>query len=273
MNNTLGTIERCEACCEAADNGILWESLPVPVFGNPRSTRVKVATIAVNPAGGEFLVGANAKTREERLPLLRDYHKRQRRDLGSSDILDAQERRDSCFCIAQGIPRNCCHPWFDPLELILRGMNPDWSYFKCTVVHIDLVACATERAWRSVPEQAKKTLQHNCRGHVRRTLSELPRGTLLLSNGVEPKDIPVEIDFELEILNALPRLKIWRGTVLLDSRLFPFLGWSVTAKNMKDDQKASLWAVVRQYPFHPAHHTEPRYQTNDRYKKSAEIIK
>ena len=72
QSGTCEIVERCEACREVADNGILWQSLPVPVFGNHRSTAVKVATIAINPVGSEFFDGDDAKIPKTRLPLLED---------------------------------------------------------------------------------------------------------------------------------------------------------------------------------------------------------
>ena len=233
---------KCQACREVAHNGILWESLPVPAFGNVCSTKVKVATIAINPAANEFFVGNDAKSREARLPLLGDYCKQNRRDLESNDLRDAQERRDLYFCTAEGVRRAFYHPWFDPLELILRGMNPDWSYFNGTAVHIDVVACATKSAWRTLPHRAKEILQQNCHADFRRTLSELPSGTVLLSNGVQPQDIPVSVD-ELQTVDVPPRLRVWRGRVSLNKLSFAFLGWSVTAKHLTLVQKEFLVAA------------------------------
>jgi hypothetical protein len=240
----LGTIEQCEVCREIGMNEILWEALPVPAFGKPSNIQVKVATIGINPAASEFYVGDKAKTREERLVLLRDYQKLSRSALDSEDIIDAPKHRDSYFYSEHGIPRRYYHSWFDPLESILGGINPDWSYFNGTAVHIDVVSCATKFAWRTLSTQTKKALQKNCQEHFRRTISELPPGTILLSNAVNPNEIPLEINSRSEVLNSLPRLTLWHGMLSLGHRL-AFIGWSVAAKNLTFDQKAVLLATAR----------------------------
>lgn len=178
--------------------------------------------------------------------MVMDYGKACRIDFGPSELKDARERRDYYFCDAQKNPRSFYHPWFDPLEEILFGLGFGWSYFNATAIHFDLVACTTEHPWRFVPGPAQKALQQNCGQFFQQTLSELPQGTILLSNGVEPKDIPVvKKDVVGEFLKASQRLIVWRGSLSHDKRSFAFLGWRPSLNSLSSVGKETLLRWLR----------------------------
>jgi hypothetical protein len=244
-------IEKCIACRASHEREIHWECLPVPAFGNPCNSGVRVATIAINPAQSEFFNNGTPKIKTTRLPMLVDYAKACRVDLGPSELKDARERRDYYFCDAQKNPRSFYHPWFDPLENILLGLCFGWSYFNATAIHFDLVACATRQPWRYVPNPAQEVLQLNCRQYFQETLSQLPEGTILLSNGVEPKDIPVDVEFSCEVveLKDLPPLSVWQGSLSRYGNRI--LGWKPSISslwpNLWPEQKAPFLQWLRQH--------------------------
>ena len=98
----------------------------------------------------------------------------------------------------------------------------------------DLVACTTEHPWRFVPGRAQEALQQNCRLYFQQTLSELPEGTILLSNGVAQKDISPNINFgevEVEVKN-FPPLRLWHGSLSHATKRFLLLGWRLLAKDI-----------------------------------------
>ena len=62
---------RCMDCWNSCANAaIMWQGLPVPVFGNHTSPSVRVATVGLNPSATEFLNdNRDWKLATERLPL------------------------------------------------------------------------------------------------------------------------------------------------------------------------------------------------------------
>jgi hypothetical protein len=172
------TIEKCHRCVgETCENQVADECLPVSAFGNVFEKSVKIATIGLNPALNEFYL-SDYKTlnkRSQRLAALVDYNKASRAGLQEADVEDAKKRREEYFTNAEREP----HYYFEGLESSIGRIEPSWSFISGNVVHIDLVACATNVRWRELSENFQMELITNCRGYFLETLYQLPNGTML----------------------------------------------------------------------------------------------
>jgi hypothetical protein len=216
-------LARCDACeSTAAKDWILWDCLPVPVFGNPSAPNVKVATVSINPSEYEFRTNEGiAHTLEARLPMLHDYNVQQRAALTDIDLKAARQRRDDYF-------RNCPYSFFTHLSDMLFLMNEEWSYASGSAVHLDAVACATKRGWGKVLPRVQKEMLRQCSPKLAGTISELSDGTLLIANGSTAwKAIAALHGFENQGSRKLTE-KVWthRGTLQLMQKRFPLFGWS-----------------------------------------------
>jgi hypothetical protein len=155
-------IECCTKCLQdgITKSGIVSECLPVRTFGNHLATRVKVATVGLNPALNEFRPrGGQWKSKELRLPIVADYDKHDRGGLKEDDVENAEVRRGNYFCD----PKRKSHPFFEPLSVLLRNVNGVWSYRTGSAVHCDLVACTTTVAWSCLSARIASKLAENCR--------------------------------------------------------------------------------------------------------------
>jgi hypothetical protein len=224
------TIEKCQRCIgsHACQSQVVNECLPVNAFGDVSGKSVEVATIGLNPALNEFFYNGAAKERSQRLPILNDYNVTSRANLQNGDIDDAKKRRETYF----KDPDRGCHPHFEKLESLVSRVQPAWSYLLGNVVHIDLVACATEVRWGDLSNNCQAELLTNCRGHFLATLSRLPNGTLLFFDGTrvvsEMKQIGLQ--FKQEGGEKLINIRGNRGCIgelKFGDKTFPFRGWSI----------------------------------------------
>ncbi len=135
-------LARCDACQDScAKDWILWDCLPVPAFGNPADSKVKVATLSLNPSEYEFRDKKGlARPSKTRLPMLDDFGAADRKALTGKDVEAARQRRDSYFT-------NQPYGFFTHLGDMLYLMDEEWSYKSGTAVHLDVVACATKNSW------------------------------------------------------------------------------------------------------------------------------
>jgi hypothetical protein len=228
------TIEKCHHCVgsQACENQVVNECLPVGAFGNVLGKSVKVATIGLNPALNEFYEYdyKMAKSRDQRLAMLNDYKLTSRADLREVDIKDAKKRSEDYFVNAD----RECHSYFEKLESLISRIEPRWSFVSGRVVHIDLVACATQKRFGDLSDGCRKQLITNCRVHFSHKLSNLPDKTLLLFDGAsvvnEMRNFGTA--FEQEGKDHFINIQNNRGYIgkfRLGEKEFPFRGWSMPA--------------------------------------------
>jgi hypothetical protein len=223
-------IEKCSACRGTlAEAEIAWNCIPIPSFGNSMSSRIKVATIGLNPA-----------INEPRLPTLTNYRQKSRDGLTASDIKDAFNRRENYFSDLQ----SRWHNYFESLDSVIGRVNRFWSFGNC-VVHIDLVACATNERFGVINEEPRKTLITNCHQHFLRTLLKLPENTLLLLDGKTVCDEVLKIgqvnfDSKPELIMINPRMSGLRGSITIGEKPFRFRGWNFPVSKLTPLQKTDL---------------------------------
>jgi hypothetical protein len=208
-------IQRCGICRGTAAEVIVnWDLIPVPSFGNPSKSDVKVATIGLNPAHNE-----------PRLPKLSVYRKNSREDLTDDDLSLCASRCEQYFNTGE----ESWHEYFRKFESLLGRANHFWSYAR-NAVHIDLVACVATVRFRLIGDLARESLVRNCRPHLLKTLGELPDGTMLLLDGEVVCDNILSFgkatyDIGPEVILIKPPLVGLRGSVTIDGRKFEFSGW------------------------------------------------
>jgi len=236
--NGENSIEKCVACRgTSVEAEIAWNCIPVPVFGNPTSSRIKVATIGLNPA-----------LNEPRLPTLINYHKKFRDELTDLDIKDILSRRENYFSDLQ----SKWHNYFESLDSVLGRVNHFWSFGNC-VVHVDLVACATKERFSKTSEESRETLITNCHQHFLRTLLKLPENTLLLLDGKTACDEVlkagrVSFDSKPELILINPRMSGLRGSITINEKPFRFRGWNLpVSKLINPLQRMELADWLREY--------------------------
>ena len=223
-------IEKCQRCVgnQTCSNQVVAECIPVRAFGDGSSKLVQVATIGLNPARNEFFHYGLAKGRSQRLAVLHDYEATSRADLQDADVDDARNRRKGYF---SNLNRGW-HPHFEKLESFVSRIEPVWSYFSGRVVHIDLVACATEVRWGELSASCQTGLLANCRAHFLATLSRLPNGTLLFFDGSRVISEMRQIGLSFEQEGGDQRINIQGnlgcvGKLIFREKTFPFRGWSM----------------------------------------------
>ena len=145
------------SCANAA---IMWQCLPVPAFGNHKSSRVRVATVGLNPSATEFLNDKHDwKPVTKRLPLVIDFGVRERDRLSAANLGQVANLRAAYF-------ERTPHAWFSPLQGLLSVLNTNWNYSAGTAVHVDLVACGTWCAWKQLSPQTTNELVKNCHNRL-----------------------------------------------------------------------------------------------------------
>src|ERR1017187_3953430 len=102
---------KCMDCWDSSANAaIMWQCLPVPVFGNHKSPNVRVATVGLNPSATEFLNDKRDwKPAAERLPLVVDFGVRERDRLSAANLNQSANQRATYFQRAHH------HPFFSSL--------------------------------------------------------------------------------------------------------------------------------------------------------------
>lgn len=226
-------IEKCHQCVgsQACENQVVNECLPVGAFGNVLGKSVWVATIGLNPALNEFYERdyQKPKSREQRLAMLHDYKLTSRADLREVDIKDAKKRSEEYFVNAD----REYHSYFEKLESLISRIEPRWSFVSGRVVHLDLVACPTQKRFGELSDSCRKQLIANCRVHFLEKLSNLPNKTLLLFDGAsivnEMRNLGATFDQEGGHLINLQYNRGYIGKFKLGEKEFPFRGWSMPA--------------------------------------------
>jgi hypothetical protein len=225
-------IERCVACRGTpAESEIVWNYIPIPSFGNPAITRIKVATVGLNPA-----------LNEPRLATLADYRKKSREELTDLDVKDCVKRRENYFT-------DDWHKFFVILDSLLGRVNHLWSYAR-NVVHIDLVACATRNKFGETPGESREALIENCRPHLLKTLTQLPQDAILLLDGRTVCDRMFrlgQVNFEIgpELILIKPRVEGLRGSITINERQFKFRGWNSPANKLTPLERIDLAIWLR----------------------------
>lgn len=194
-------------------------------FGNPDHSRVRVATISLNPSSLEFYhLDDRTKDKSYRLPMVEDFGVQDRKTLTEEGLRRAREVRDQYF-------GNKPHTWFTPMQMMLRAMSLGWSYAEGTAVQIDVVACATMPSYGKVSGPAKNDMIENCRPHLQQTLSGFRDGTILVVNGsgafealgkavkLQPKDFTKQ-------MSPQSQTTVYAGTTTVTGKRFRYFGWS-----------------------------------------------
>jgi hypothetical protein len=231
------------------NGAIVSECLPVRSFGNHSDGGVKVATVGLNPALNEFGSIGGWKPKPLRLPMVADY-KCERANLIEADLTNARTRRENYFSDTARKP----HAYFERLSALLHNVNDTWSYKEGSVVHCDLVACATKDAWSNLSARVASKLAENCRQHFLNTLAEIPSGARLLLNGsfvlgeLCRQGIYLRLDRGPESICNDPLLIGWRGAIVLRSRTRRlFCAWNVPASYLKPQQSENLACWLRRH--------------------------
>jgi hypothetical protein len=187
------------------------------------------------------------KAKEDRLQLVQDFGARDRAALEAADVESANKLRVNYF-------KRAPNPWFESLTKLLRATHSDWAYTTGTAVHVDLVACATWRAWGDVSQNARGELVRNCHRHLIRTLGELPSDTVLLFDGKTAyKEVVGE---EVGILQNLGRfqdrdgesvdVRFQSGNVTIGDRSHKFVAWNYPANRLSSDARVSVASAARE---------------------------
>jgi hypothetical protein len=237
--NGLEPIEKCVICRNtAAESDVVWNCLPVPAFGNPKSDQVKVATIGLNPA-----------LNEPRLPRLADYGKKSREELTDANVKDSAKCRENYFIECE----KHWHNYFETLDSFLGRVNHLWSYAR-NVVHIDLVACATKEKFAKTNEKSREILITNCRRHFLRTLIQLPKEAMLLLDGRAVCDnllrlgrVNFDVGPELILITPRVRVKGLCGSITINERQFKFRGWNMPVGKLNRLQRIDLAIWLRRH--------------------------
>jgi hypothetical protein len=226
-------IEKCAVCRgTAAEVAIDWNYIPVPSFGNLADSRVKVATIGLNPA-----------TNEPRLPKLTDYRKQLRERLTIRDIAGCVARREKYF----NNHAKAWHSYFVSLDSFLGRVNHLWSYAS-NAVHIDLVGCPTNVGFGGIGKDSRGALIANCRLHFLRTLMQLPEGTLLFLDGRTVYEEGLSVGLvNFESGPEEPKVAGLRGLVTIDGRQFKFRGWNMPVGKLTPLQRIDLVIWLRRH--------------------------
>ena len=123
-------------------------STPVIYFGDYDSA--KACTILLNPSNREFLYtnGEILTGNAERLC--------SRKTLGKNDgdsLTEEDAKMVLDYC-KNYFTKNPFREWFDPFDLFIKEFG-DYSYYKNTCVHLDLVQWATTPKWSDVPSEIR----------------------------------------------------------------------------------------------------------------------
>jgi hypothetical protein len=246
-------IEKCNRCVgnPACENQVVNECLPVPAFGDVAGKKLQVVTIGLNPALNEyFSFDGNPKEQSQRLGMLNDYGA-ERTGLSDANVENAKERREGYF---QNIDR-WWHSYFEKLESVICRVNPDWSYASGSAAHIDLVACATRRAWGDLSQGCQSELLKNCRDHFLATLSRVPNGTILLFDGstvtteIYNSGLSVVQEGGVQLIN-IRNNRGQIGKLKFGEKEFPFRSWSTPASKISPFWRYDLafWLFGTIYP-------------------------
>jgi hypothetical protein len=227
-------IQRC-SICRGTPAGVVvdWDFIPVPSFGNPSKSDVKIATIGLNPASNE-----------PRLPKLKDYRKHSRENLTEEDLNNCASRRERYFDCSE----ESWHDYFQKFESLLGRVNHLLSYAR-NAVHVDLVACVTKVRIGLVGNLQWESLVRNCQPHFLKTVRQLPSGTILLLDGAAVCDNVLSLgqpiyDIGPEMILKDPQIVGMRGTIVIETRKFRFLGWrglSVCKMNVLQRIDLAIW--------------------------------
>ena len=241
-------IEQCMDCDgSAAHADVMWQTLPVPWFGDLRSGRVEVATVGLNPSWTEFETKErNLRNTKERLPAIADFGAKCRRELNSAQSKQAAAARTRYF--VPGEEREP-HPYLKKLQGVMaaavRATGRDWAYASGTALHLDIVACSTWPEWGKLSTEAQEALVSRCFPKFAATLSQIPSAAWLLLDGRTVFDtVRRRCDAVVSLETAVgenPRLDVWRGRLSSAFGNREFLGWSNPVGRQKNQQPLVAW--------------------------------
>lgn len=244
-------IVKCSTCLNdtVTKTWIFGECLPVPEFGGRDVTKVKVATVGINPSSTEFFAWGKLKPLKERLPALPDYGVTSRNQLTGDQANDAAQRRADYF----NAEARRAHDWFVKLGGIVKAANVEWDYGNGSAMHLDIVACVTTQKWTDVNGSAKSKLVANCRDHLERTVSSLPTTAMLLFDGKTACEAMAgEASEEWKQLfqftdnnGERKTVRARCGTLSVRGEARRFVGWNIPAKFIPEERLARVGEWVR----------------------------
>lgn len=128
-------------------NGVMPWAAPVPVFGD--ISGAKLATVAINPSGREFV----AKDGSELTGRARRFHTLSSLQLSDWSEANAGHITQMLDSYAFYFRRNPYDIWFKPLEKIMSGTP--FSLYGSGACHLDLIPYATCPTWTDLSTQQR----------------------------------------------------------------------------------------------------------------------
>jgi len=222
---------------------VLPGSTPVVAFGDVR--RATVATLGINPSKYEFL-DRNGNERggsERRLETTTS--------LGTNDLFTAPAadiERIFAGCNDYFQPgHNPYRLWFNPLERVLNRVNVEYSYYRRSACHLDLVQWATDPVWGDLDNAEQQKLLEADLQFFREQLSQEHIRLLILCGKT------VMEQYSRHFKNVLPsepflregRIKLYKGRA---PNGLIVIGWNINIQrggnlNLLGDAVKDVWGT------------------------------
>lgn len=238
-----GCIEHCTDCFKsAAREHVMWQAFPVPWFGNIEGTKLKFATVGLNPSWTEFVTPAKQwRDAKERLPALMEMSVKSRERISGEQAKQITSARLNYFTATERKP----HPWFKNMQGVMSGARMKCAYADGTAVHLDVVACATWQEWGKLSDAAKTQLVSKCFPKFTDTLSKLATDVWLLLDGrTVSETVITRCKAEVHVREKVgenPSLEVWRGKLPAEFGCREFLGWSNPINRQTNQQPLVAW--------------------------------
>jgi hypothetical protein len=129
---------------------IVPQTTPIIYFGNYNAA--KACTVSLNPSNKEFVDNSKKLLDEKRAERLCSRKMLKRAD--NDELSDEDARTVLRYC-TDYFKLRPLKAWFDPFNYFIERYG-DYSYYKDTCVHLDLVQWATYEKWRDVPMSIKQ---------------------------------------------------------------------------------------------------------------------
>ena len=129
---------------------ILPQSTPVIYFGNYDTA--KACTVSLNPSNKEFVDNSDILLDDKSRERLCSRKKLKKSD--SDELTDDEAKTVIKYC-TDYFSINPLKVWFDPFNYFIEQYG-NYSYYRSTCVHLDLVQWATYKKWSEIPENIKQ---------------------------------------------------------------------------------------------------------------------
>lgn len=129
---------------------ILPQSTPVIYFGNYDTARA--CTISLNPSNKEFVDNSDILLDNKNRERLCSRKKLEKSD--NDELTDDEAKKVLKYC-TDYFSINPLKAWFDPFNYFIERYG-NYSYYKGTCVHLDLVQWATYKKWSDISEDIKQ---------------------------------------------------------------------------------------------------------------------